>query len=434
MLTGLGLDVADESDLPSALRCFREKRPDLVVIGCTRRTGKDALTFAAALREIDRAVPLVLLAAASSEDLAIDALRAGINDYLRPPFELEILIAAIFQGLGRRNGRVAGPAPALVEGDRMIGASPFSVHARTYISRIAPTDCSLLITGPTGTGKELIAELIHLNSARRANPFVCINCAAIPDTLLESELFGFERGAFTGAYSSYEGKLKTADGGTVLLDEIGDLTPCGQAKMLRVIETKEAQRLGGRGATHLNIRIIAATNRDLAALADQGGFRKDLYFRLKVASLVVPPLKDRKEDIPLLLDHYVGEFNRRFGLNVEGFTAEALSTLLQYDWPGNVRELKNLVEAIFIDIPSRRIAFTDLPEDLHERLRTTAVLPQSERERLLSALFATNWNCSEAAQKLRWSRMTLYRKMARYQISKGTEETPNAGTYPSPGK
>jgi two-component system response regulator HydG/two-component system response regulator AtoC len=258
--------------------------------------------------------------------------------------------------------------------------------------------------------------MIHRNSARRRSAFVCINCAAIPDTLLESELFGYERGAFTGAVCLKEGWLKAANGGTAFFDEIGDMTPYAQAKILRAIETKELQRLGGQKSVPVNVRVVAATNQDLERLMAEGRFRKDLYFRLNVARVHLPPLRDRKEDIPLLLRHYIRESNRRFGRDVEGFTDEAVEVLLRYGWPGNIRELRNLVEAAFLSLPARRVSALDLPEHFVKQLRIKEDLPQEERDRLLAALLATNWNMSKAAQKLQWSRMTVYRKVAKYRI------------------
>jgi two-component system response regulator HydG/two-component system response regulator AtoC len=312
----------------------------------------------------------------------------------------------------------------------MIGESPAIRSIKASIGKVAPTDSNVLITGETGTGKELVAELIHRNSPRRQKPFVCINCAAIPDTLFESELFGHERGAFTGAHALREGALKQADGGTAFFDEIGDMSAYAQAKVLRAIERKEVQRLGGRACLPLSVRVIAATNQNLERAVAEGKFRKDLYFRLNVARIHLPPLRERREDIPPLVDHYVREFNRRFGRDCEGFTREAFQSMLRYEWPGNIRELKNILEAVIINLAAHRIAYLDLPERLREHLRDAEGLAPSERDRLLSALLSTNWNKSKAAQQLHWSRMTLYRKMAKYEIAKAPR--PAEGTGPAP--
>jgi transcriptional regulator with PAS, ATPase and Fis domain len=290
---------------------------------------------------------------------------------------------------------------------------------KTYIDKVATTDSNVLITGETGTGKELVADLIHRKSVREQGPFVSINCAAIPDNLLESELFGYERGAFTGAHALKEGQLKLADGGTAFFDEIGDMSPYAQAKILRVIESKTIYRLGGKRRIPLNIRVIAATNQDLDQLLAQDKFRKDLYFRVNVARIHLPPLRERPEDILPLCHYYLCQLNHRFGRRVEGFTDDALAYLMRHDWPGNVRELKNLLEATFVNGPSRQISFMDLPEQFRKRFSDAETSPQDERERLLSALLSTNWNISKAAQRLRWSRMTLYRKLGKYHIVKG---------------
>ncbi len=288
---------------------------------------------------------------------------------------------------------------------------------KTYVGKAAPTDSNVLITGETGTGKELIAALLHANSPRHSKPFVCINCAAIPDSLFESELFGHERGAFTGAHTSRDGVLQHADGGTIFLDEVGDMSPYAQAKVLRAIETKEVQRVGGTKSLPVNVRVLAATNRDLEQSMGDNGFRKDLFFRLNVARVHLPPLRERKEDLALLCAHYFAEFNRRFGRNVTTMTDEAWDAFLHYAWPGNVRELKNVLKATFINLGADRIGLSDLPEMLTKHHPSSAHRQHDERESLLAALCATNWNKSHAAKKLHWSRMTLYRKMSKYHIT-----------------
>jgi DNA-binding NtrC family response regulator len=314
-------------------------------------------------------------------------------------------------------------------GQPMIGESSSMGSVKAYLLKVASTDSNVLITGESGTGKELVAELIHRHSARGQKPLVCLNCAALPDSLLESELFGFERGAFTGAHSRNPGKLQQADGGTVFFDEVGDMSPYAQAKVLRLLESKQLQRLGANQSVSLNIRVVAATNQDLEARMAEGKFRRDLYFRLNVARIHLPPLRERKEDLPLLLEHYLREFNNRSGTRVEGFAQEALEELLSYDWPGNIRELKNLVEAAFINLDadnpalSQRICLQDLPEPFRSRLTDREADSQGERDRLLTALLATRWNKSKAAQRLQWSRMTLYRKLAKYHLLTKPETT-----------
>jgi transcriptional regulator with PAS, ATPase and Fis domain len=304
----------------------------------------------------------------------------------------------------------------------LIGSSLAIWKLKTYLRKVALTDSHVLITGETGTGKELAAQYIHQHSTRRAKPFIMINCAALPDGLLESELFGYERGAFTGATSSYPGRLKIADGGTVLFDEIGEMSHYAQAKILRAIESKEVYPLGGRRSVPIDLRIMAATNRDLDHEMAINGFRQDLYFRLNVARINLPPLRERQDDIPLLIDYFSEKFGRQFGRQIEGFTDDALKLLKTNDWPGNIRELMNFIERIFIDPPRDKIDVGDLPESLQSRRPVQRNAIPEERELLLYALSQTNWNKSQAAERLHWSRMTLYRKMAKYHIQGSTPE------------
>jgi DNA-binding NtrC family response regulator len=408
-----GFEVIEALDKRGALRFFQARKPDLVIISSCGDNSRDGLKTVVQIRRQDREVPLFLITRKSSEARVIAALRAGITDYFKWPVSYEELIASI-------NRKLSDHKRSLQETDidePMVGDGAAMREIKAYILKIATTDSTVLITGETGTGKELAAELIHRNSPRLKEPFVCINCAALPESLVESEMFGYERGAFTGAVALKRGKFELAEGGTVFLDEIGDMSPYAQMKILRTTEKKEVYRLGGKGAIPINVRVIGATNRDPEQLIEQGNFRKDLYYRLNVARVHLPPLRLRKEDIPSLLKHYIRKFNQRFGREVEGFTEEVLASLLHHDWPGNVRELKNLLEATFIDLRSRKIALMDLPKAFQRRLKEVEGLPEKERDRLLSVLFATKWNKSKAAQKLHWSRMTLYRKMAKYHIS-----------------
>jgi DNA-binding NtrC family response regulator len=436
-----GFAVVESSDKTAILQNLPSSAVDLVITGSLENGSRDGLELARQIRELDRNLPIIFIAAETSEELAITALRAGINDYFKQPYSFEDLVSSVnrylpdFPSRDHQEG-VKAPASSIIDGHRMIGESLAMQETRAAIGRIASTDSNVLVTGETGTGKELVAELIHRNSPRAHQPFVCINSAAIPDSLLESELFGYERGSFTGAYSASKGKLKFGDGGTIFLDEIGDMSPYAQAKILRVIESREVQRLGGKENIPLNVRFIAATNKDLEQSVAEKTFRKDLYYRLNVANIHLPLLRDRKEDIPALCDHYIGNFNRQFGRHVEGFTEETAETLLRHDWPGNVRELKNLLEAMVGNFRcnqspgvsdsrgqcpergfhNRQISFTDLPEQFRRRAVETRSVSSDERYPLLSVLISTNWNISKAAQKLNWSRMTVYRKMAKYRI------------------
>lgn len=423
VLLSQGCEVLESPGLPADWRSPPPSRVDLVIVGSSPDAPGEAVEAARQIRQDDRCTPIFLITPTSSEELAIAALRAGVTDYFAYPFQPDELAAAIRRCLLQapsetlRARHEAAPADD-TSVTPLIGISPAMREIRAYIERLGATNVNVLISGETGTGKELAAELIHRTSPRHRKPFVGINCAAIPDSLLESELFGHERGAFTGAHALNEGKLKLADGGTALFDEVGDMSPEGQAKILRVVESKEVHRLGGKGRIPLDVRVMAATNQDLEQRVAAGTFRKDLYFRLNVARIHLPPLRDRKEDIRPLIDHYILQLNRRFGREVEGLTEEAIEYLLDYDWPGNVRELKNLGETLFINQISQRITASDLPERFRQRVRSAQALPRDERDSLLSTLVSTNWNKSKAAQKLNWSRMTLYRKLAKYRLGR----------------
>ena len=369
------------------------------------------------------APPLLILAAESSESFAISSLRAGAAEYLIEPME----IAAFGMSIARWVPECAAqPAEAeLTGGDVLVGNSPIMQALRVRIQRLAGTDCNVLITGETGTGKELVAQLIHQNSARRSYPLVSFNCAAIPDSLLESELFGFERGAFTGASSANQGKLMAANRGSVFFDEIGDMSASAQAKILRAIETKEVQRLGATRKYDTDIRILAATHHNLDQLASAENFRRDLYFRLNVGRIYMPPLRDRKSDIAGLVERMVFELNKKLGRRIEGATTAAIRCLVRYDWPGNVRELKNVIERVFIMRDSGRIGEEDLAFVLPQRPPPEQSNHGDELLSLQEALATCNGNKSKAAETLNWSRMTFYRKLAKYKLgSLGAERVP----------
>lgn len=397
-------------------------RPDLVVIDVSHTRAQRGLELGKELRQYDQTIPLLLITQDSSEDLALAALRTGINDYVKEPFTHEEFSERLNHWINHgsiqylvRQQKKPEDSDSLTQS--LVGTSSLIQDVRADIPKMAWTQSNVLITGETGTGKEVVAQAIHRNSDRRDKDFVCLNCAAIPETLLESELFGYERGAFTGAIHGKQGKLEQAQDGTILFDEIGDMELSAQTKILRAIEERQVQRLGGSDSHPLNIRIIAATNQDLEQAVNQKQFRSDLFYRLNVARIHLPPLRERKEDIPDLVQHFIHEFNPKFHREVEGFTDEALDSLLHYSWPGNVRELRNLIEASFIHLASPTTRHMDLPPQFGANARECASLPQNERDLILSVLLSTKWSRTKAAQKLQWSRMTLYRKMIKHKIT-----------------
>jgi DNA-binding NtrC family response regulator len=389
-----------------------ENAPDLLIV---ELTGASDCKGTAAVRELRSArsgLPVVAVSRVDGANVTQQAVRLGVDDYFRLPEEssdFQNAVTALLSG---------GEAPAKTSTQQnvLLGDSEHMSRLRKYVSRVALTDSSVLITGETGTGKELVAEMVHKSGARRNKPFVCVNSAALPDTLLESELFGFEKGAFTGAHAKYQGKLRMAHGGTIFFDEIGDLSLSAQAKLLRVLESREVHPLGGWRGMSIDVRVIAATNREMDSITQTGEFRQDLFYRLNVVRIELAPLRNRKEDIPKLLEHFVDTYNRQLNRSIQGFSPEAVELLQTYDWPGNIRELRNVVEASFVNVMSDRIDTLDLPDRLRRALEGTSV-PDC-RQRLLGILLATNWNISKVADEMRCSRMTVYRKMAHYRISR----------------
>jgi DNA-binding NtrC family response regulator len=383
--------------------------PGLIIASADDETDDRGLTMALRLRGSRRHLPIFLVALNGTEQLAVAGLRSRIDNYFRMPAELEHLLSEVRALAAARTTPEGAPEEAL------IGSTEVMLRTRARLVRVAASDANVLITGETGTGKELAATVIHELSGRSSGPLVCVNCAAIPDALIESEMFGYERGAFTGASSRKAGWLEAADTGTLFLDEIGDLSATAQAKLLRVVENKPYCRLGGNAKVFPKVRFVAATNRDLEKMASDAQFRPDLFYRLNVARVHLPALREHREDIPLLLHHYIREFNRGAG-NLE-LADEVWNCLMSYDWPGNIRELKNLLEALTVNALEDRIQISDLPPALRGKLADSSADCQSERERVLSALLSTKWNKSKAADRLHWSRMTLYRKLSKYHLT-----------------
>jgi two-component system nitrogen regulation response regulator NtrX len=315
----------------------------------------------------------------------------------------------------------------------MTGTSPPMAKLKEQIRLVAPTNASVLIAGENGTGKELVARSIHFCSLRRDKPFVEINCAAIPEELIESELFGHEKGAFTGAVAQKKGKFDLADGGTIFLDEIGDMPLKTQAKVLRILQERKFERVGGTKTVEVDVRVIAATNKNLEGEIKTGNFREDLFYRLNVVPFTVPPLRDRKEDIPLLIEHFLQLFRRREGREEKHFSPDAVELMKNYDWPGNVRELKNIIERLIIMTPGANINVEDLPPYMANVDAGRGAVPprpgnvlecstlreareEFEKEFILQKLEENNWNVSKTAEIIELERSNLYRKMKSYGI------------------
>lgn len=403
----------------SAGTVAKDHPPDIVVVVAAADDPAESLACLARLRAGLCGARFAFLTSQSSEELAIAALHSGAERYLRDPWTPDMLGQALSDLIGadldHQRSDAAG-CGALRHSGRFIGRGVAAQELRKQLSRVSPTDSSVLITGETGTGKDVVAELIHLNSRRADKPFVCLNTAALPEALVENELFGHDRGAYTGAVAAQDGKLVAANGGTLFLDEIGDVSLQTQTKLLRAIESKTMYRVGGNRSVKFDVRIIAATNQNLEQAANEGRFRSDLYYRLNVIRIRLPSMRERVEDIPLLVNHYLRQFNHEMGRSIRGLSSRAMETLCAYHWPGNVRELRNAIEALLVNLAPETTGIVDIPSEVMRQLAFAVGAPASERERLLQTLTATNWNKSRAASQLHWSRMTLYRKMHEHKV------------------
>jgi DNA-binding NtrC family response regulator len=405
-------EIIDASGSDELLEMVRGAHPDLVIVHVGADTS-GTLASARRVRQVDRSARIMLVASACSSDLAIAAMRSGINDVLPECCSEDEVDEALERAAQREIPEKTMP---MAGSTRMVGASAAVNRIRQTIQRVAATDSNVLITGETGTGKELVAELIHANGRRRSRPFVSINCAAIPEGLLESELFGFERGAFTGAHAAREGTLQYARGGTLFLDEVGDMSLLAQAKILRAIESRRVRRLGGNRDIPVDVRVIAATHQNVEQLTSQQKFRQDLYFRLNVARIHLPPLREHPDDVPELVQHLLEELCEKMDRSIGSVDETYLEALKRYDWPGNVRELRNVIESTLVFCTSSRVTANDLPPYLRSLFASEARKRESEREIIVAALRSTDWNRTEAARALGCSRMTLYRKMVRHSL------------------
>ncbi|MGC8594384.1 MAG: sigma-54-dependent transcriptional regulator [Candidatus Kryptoniota bacterium] len=424
-----GYSVQTTSDSVNALAMVEENQYDIIItdIQMPRATGMDLLKR---VRDLGRDSMVVMITAFGSVDSAVNAMKAGAYDYISKPFNIDEILALLERATQqRRLEREVELLRQEVEKkysfSNIIGKSKAMQDIFDLIQRISHARSNVLITGKSGTGKELIAKAIHYNSDRKAMPLVTVNCSAIPESLLESELFGHEKGAFTGAVTSRRGLFETANGGTLFLDEIGDMPLGSQAKLLRVVETGEVRPVGSDDVKKVDVRIIAATHRDLKELIKHDQFREDLFYRLNVISILVPDLRERPEDIPILIDHFVKKYGDQFGKPNIKFSKEAINCLMRYPWPGNVRELENVIERTVALSSTDVIDCRDLPDHLFQMKSTDMIeelasesMPLSEIEKryIMKILQRTNWHQSKAAQILGIDRKTLYRKIKEYNL------------------
>ena len=363
-----GYAVTLRKTAEEGLQVLKSDAADLVLLDI-RLPGMSGLDAVEEILKIDPRVPIIMMTAHGTRDTAIEAIRRGAYDYFTKPFRLEEMEIVIRRALDKRKlyfeiERLREELSNVPGHEWATAGSLAMTEVMHLIERAAPTDSTVLIMGESGVGKELVAESIHTRSARKHRPFVRLNCAAIPETLLESELFGYERGAFTGAQQRKPGKFELADGGTLLLDEIGDMTLATQAKILRVLQSREVERVGGTTTVRVDVRIIASTNKDLLRSVREGSFRDDLYFRLNVITLQVPSLRERREEIPNLVDHFLAEANKRLGRSIKRASSDAMAALMTYDWPGNIRELKNAIERAAVVTDGEVVTLSSLPQPI----------------------------------------------------------------------
>jgi two-component system response regulator AtoC len=424
-------EVLDVPDGMQALEILRSCQVDLVLLD-VRLPGMDGLQVLEQIRAVDAELAVILVTAVTTVRTAVSAMKLGAFDYLTKPYDDEEVLSLIRRALDRRalEREVVFLRSELArrdDFDQIIGQSPEMRRLFQVIGQVARTTATVLITGESGTGKELIARFIHRQSPRRDRPFVPVNPAAVPETLIESELFGHERGAFTGAYQRKLGRFELAQGGTLFLDEIATLKLDLQVKLLRALQEREVERVGSTRSIRVDVRIIVATNTDLKKAVSRGTFREDLFYRLNVVPLTVPPLRERREDIPLLAEHFIRKYNREFRRRIAGLAPDALSALQTYPWPGNVRELENIVERFVALVEGPVIQLTDLPLDLamaeHPRraieaegLSLKEAVEQFERRFVQHVLDRAGWNQTEAARLLGLHRNGLKLKIEKWKL------------------
>jgi two-component system nitrogen regulation response regulator NtrX len=417
-----GHQVAEAADGAQALEAMEQRGFDAVLLDVNMPTmgGLEALLM---IREQSPATAVIMVSGESTISTAVKALKRGAFDFIEKPIDPEHLLDVLAQG---------GQVTALRRADRVASADDLGILGRSPaiqqlvadVRRAAPSQAKVLITGENGSGKDLVAEAIHRLSRRAGKPFVKLNCAAIPKDLVESELFGHERGAFTGAMQKKPGRLERADQGTLFLDEIGDLSMEAQAKLLRAIETGEVDRVGATDTVKVDVRIVSATNKDLAAAIEAGEFRRDLLYRLNTLPIHVPPLRERPGDIPMIAEHYLDHSCRAEGKPAKRLTAEALAVLQEYRWPGNVRELKNLMERAAVLVEGAEVKGEDLASWLEatpgseEPAGLRHEIEKRESDAIRKALESANWNVTQAAAGLGIDRTNLHRKMRKYGLSR----------------
>jgi DNA-binding NtrC family response regulator len=416
-----GYRVETVSSARQALEAIQHDSWDAALLDI-KMPGMDGMELQSRIREIDPEMPLIIMTGYASVETAVQALKRGAYDYITKPFDPDELVHLVRNAIEHRTARrevvrLKENLQAVFPQSQIIGQSAAMKRVFELVETVASSDATVLITGESGTGKELVARAIHATSPRRFMPMVVIHCGALTETLLESELFGHERGSFTGAQYRKKGKFEVADGGTVFLDEISDISLRTQTDLLRVLQEKEIVRVGGTQPIKVDFRCVAATNKRLEDLVQEGTFRPDLYYRLNVFAIPLPPLRERREDIPVLVDHFLNKFATAMNRPVPKVSTAALDLLLEYGWPGNVRELENAVERAMLIVREQEIQPTDFPFQART-LPSPGVqnLEEVEKAHILRILEDTGWNLSRGARLLGIDRTTLYNKLKRYGL------------------
>ncbi|MBI5503395.1 MAG: sigma-54-dependent Fis family transcriptional regulator [Deltaproteobacteria bacterium] len=419
-----GYRAASARDAKEALKLLQEASWDVVLLDI-KMPGMDGMELQRRIHEIDPGIIVIMITAYASVETAVRALKEGAFDYITKPIDPDELSHLVKRGVEQRqlkaeNVQLRKQVDRLSMPGTIVGESPQMQKVLEMAASVARTDATVLIRGESGTGKELIAQAIHANSARSYFPIIPVNCGALPESLLESELFGHEKGAFTGAQYRRKGKLEMADGGTLFLDEIGTISLRTQVDLLRVLETKEFTRLGGSKSIRVDFRVICATNQNLEKLVEEGAFREDLYFRVNVIAVFLPPLRERREDIPLLLQHFLEQYSLRMNRPFKEFDPAALDLLVRYSWPGNVRELANAVERALVVGTPPTVRVSDLPLRLSETPGASGgdSLAEMEKVHVANVLERCGWNITHAAETLKIDRVTLYHKIEKYGLRK----------------
>jgi two-component system nitrogen regulation response regulator NtrX len=430
LLSDEGYEASVAADGEAALATLREQPPDLVLLDIAM-PGRDGIDVLEEVRRAWPRLPVIVMSGHGTIETAVRATQLGAFDFIEKPLGAEKLLLTIRHALERsrleRENRELRSKS--IRAHEILGSSPPIQRLKEQIQVAAPTNGWVLITGENGTGKEMVAKQLHVHSKRSDGPFVEVNCAAIPEELIESELFGHEKGAFTGAIAQKRGKFELANGGTIFLDEIADMSLRTQAKILRILQEHKFERVGGTETIEVDVRVIAATNKSLEKEIQEGKFREDLYYRLNVIPFHVPPLRERREDIPVLVKAFAEEFCVESGARPKPVTGRALALLQSYAWPGNVRELRNLVERLVLMTPGPRIRAQDLPEELRSGARPAEMAGASledarrefERRFLLARLEENGWNVSRTAEAIGIARESLSRKMRSYRLRAARE-------------